>query len=171
MQAIVVERRVPISPTSSLGVKTSSMPACGRPSASTRRTASSIADDSRFVVGAEDRPARVADDAVVDDGLERAGRRHGVEVRAEEERRPFRRRLEPRVDVSHRRADRRTCAVLVRREAEIAQIAEHDIGDGALLARRARQRGQLEKEREDVVGGLGGHRGIVVGGGYETAVV
>ena len=43
--------------------------------------------DRGLVVGAEDRPARVPDDAVLDDGLERPLRRHGVEVRAEEERR------------------------------------------------------------------------------------
>ena len=171
VQAIVVERRDADQSDLLLGredeLDAGMRPALGEHAADRLEHAG----DSRLVVGAEDRPARVADDAVLDDRLERAGRRHGVEVRAEEQRHPFGRRLEPRVDVSHRAVDLRAGAVLVRREPQVAQIAEHDIGDGALLARRARQCSELEKEREDVVGGLGGHRGIVVGGGYETAAV
>ena len=94
-------------PTSSFEVNRSSIPACGRPSASTRRVASSIADDRRLVVGAEDRRAGVADDPVVDDRLDGVGRGHRVEVGAEEERLPRRRRLERDVDVAHGRADAR----------------------------------------------------------------
>ena len=71
------------------------MPACGRPSASTRRVASSIDGDRGLVVGAEDRPGGVPHDAVLDHRLDRGGRRHGVEVRAEEERLAVGRRLEP----------------------------------------------------------------------------
>ena len=44
--------------------------------------------DRRLVVRAEDRAAGVADDAVLDDGLDRPLRRNGVEVRAEEDGRP-----------------------------------------------------------------------------------
>ena len=40
--------------------------------------------------------------------------------------------------------------VLVGLEPERAQVVEHAVGDGPLLPRRARQRGQLEEEREDV---------------------
>ena len=46
--------------------------------------------------------------------------------------------------------------VLVGVEPEVAQVAQHDVGDGALLARRARQRRELEEELERVVV-LGGH--------------
>ena len=69
--------------------------------------------DGRLVVGAEDRPGRVPDDAVLDHRLDRRGRRHGVEVRAEEERLAVGGRLEPRVEVPHRRADPRPGVVLV----------------------------------------------------------
>ena len=44
-------------------------------------------DDGRLVVSAENGACGVSDDPVRDDGLERALRRHGVEVRAEEDRR------------------------------------------------------------------------------------
>jgi hypothetical protein len=39
--------------------------------------------DRSLVVGAEDRPRRVPDDAVLDDRLDRPLRRHSVEMRAE----------------------------------------------------------------------------------------
>ena len=45
-------------------------------------------DDGRLVVRAEDGSGGVSDDPVRDDGLEGALRRHGVEVRTEEDRRP-----------------------------------------------------------------------------------
>ena len=63
------------------------MPACGRPSATSARGRLEHRRDGGLVVGAEDRPGRVADDAVLDDRLDRPLRRHRVEVRAEEERR------------------------------------------------------------------------------------
>jgi len=59
-------------------------------------------------------------------------------VRAEEERRSLRGRLDAGIDVPE--------VVLVRLEAEIAQVARDGIGDGALLAGRARDRRELEKE-------------------------
>ena len=105
-------------------------------------------DDRSLVVGAEDRSAGVPDNPVLDDRFERPGGRHRIEVRAEEERRPLGGRLEADVDVSHRRADLRPAAVLVRLEPEVAQVAEHDVGDGTLLARRAGDRGELEEEVE-----------------------
>jgi len=106
-------------------------------------------DDRRLVVGAEDRAAGVPDNAVVDDRLHRPGGRHRVEVRAEEERRPVGSRLEPRVDVAHRRADRGPAVVLVRLEPDFAQVTQDYVGDCALLARRARDRGKLKKKRQD----------------------
>ena len=105
----------------------------------------------RLVVAAEDRAARVADDAVLDDRLELPVGRHRVHVRAEEERRPLGGRLDPRVDVARGRADLRAAGIFVRLEPETAQIAEHDVRDAAFLARWARDRGKLEEK----VGGLG----------------
>src|SRR6266508_2412669 len=61
-----------------------------------------------LVVGAEDGPARVADDAVLDDGRERALGRHGVQVGAQEERGAgVRGGLEAGVEVAGIRADLR----------------------------------------------------------------
>ena len=73
-----------------------------------------------LVVGAEDRAACVANDAfVVHYRIDGTVRRDGVEMRAEEERRPLRGRLEPRVDVPHRGADPRPGFILVRVEPEL----------------------------------------------------
>ena len=99
-----------------------------------------------LVVGAEDRAACVANDAfVVHYRIDGTVRGDGVEMRAEEERRPFRDRLEPRVDVPHRGADPRSHVVLVRVEPEGAKGAQDAVGDGALLPRRTRDRGKLKK--------------------------
>ena len=107
-------------------------------------------DDGGLVVAAEDRRAAVAHDPVLDDRLDRVDRRHRVEVGAEEERLAVPRRLERDVDVPHRRADGRAGVVLVRVEPEIAEIAEDAVGDGALLAGRARDGGELEEEVESL---------------------
>ena len=73
-----------------------------------------------LVVGAEDRARRVAYDAfVVHHRIDGPVRGDGVEMRAEEERRPLRGRLEPRVDVPHRGADPGPGPVLVRVEPEL----------------------------------------------------
>jgi hypothetical protein len=69
-------------------------------------------------------------------------------VRAEEDRHALGRRLEPCVEVSGGRPDDLARAVLVDVEPEPAQVARDDVGDGALLARRAAERGQLEEELE-----------------------
>ena len=69
----------------------------------------------RLVVGAEDRPPAVPDEAVVDDRLERAFRRHGVEVRTEEDRSPFGGGLDPAEQVADRGTDLGPCVVLVHR--------------------------------------------------------
>ncbi len=96
-------------------------------------------DDRGLVVGAEDRAARVPDDAVVaEDRLERPVGRNRVQVRAEEERRSLRLRLDARIDVAE--------VVLVRLEAEVAQIARDGVRDGALVAGWARDGGELQKE-------------------------
>jgi hypothetical protein len=109
--------------------------------------------DGRFVVRAQDRAAGVPHDAVVDHRLDRALGRHRVEVRAEEDRRPAVGRLQPAIDVAHVRAHLCARVVLVDREPEVAQVADDDVGDLALLAGRARQCGELGEEVDD----LGGH--------------
>jgi hypothetical protein len=58
-------------------------------------------------------------------------------MRAEEDRDALCRRLEPCVQVSGGRSDDLARAVLVDVEPEPAQVARDDVGDGALLARRA----------------------------------
>jgi hypothetical protein len=68
---------------------------------------------------------------------ERRGRRHE-------------RRLDARVDVPHRRPDRRTGVVLVRRQPEITQIAEYDVRRCPLLAGRRRQRRELDEEIQNL---------------------
>ena len=109
--------------------------------------------DRRLVVAAEDALVAVADDPVLDDRLDRRDRRHGVEVGAEEERLAVGGRLERDVEVAHRRADLAAGAVLVGPQAAIAEVVEHPVGDGALLAGGARESGELEEQLEDV----GGH--------------
>ena len=105
----------------------------------------------RLVVGSEDRVGGIEDHAVVDDGLDRASRRHRVQVRAEEERRAaVCRRLDSGEEVADRRSDPRAGVVLVGFEPELAQVTEDGVGDGSLFARRARKRGQLEEEIEYV---------------------
>ena len=104
--------------------------------------------DRRLVVRAEDRPAGVPDDAVLaDDRLERPRGRHGVEVRAEEDRRPaLDAARQPAQQVPDRRARRRAGVVLVDLEPERTQLSDHAVGDRALLSRRALDRSQLEEE-------------------------
>ena len=122
------------------------MPACGRPSARTRRVGVQHGRDGGLVVAAEDRLVAVADDPVLDHRIDRVDGRHGVEVRAEEERLAVGRRLERDVDVPHRRADLGAGGVLVGRQPAVAEVAEHAIGNRALLTRGAGDRGELEKE-------------------------
>ena len=140
----------PIRPTSSFGVNRSSTPACGRPSSTIRRAASIIATTADLLSAPEDRAAAVADDAVLaDDGLERPLRGHGVEMRAEEDRRPaWDAARQAAEQVPDRRADRRPAVVLDDVEPERAQLLDDAVGDRALLARRARDRGELEEERQ-----------------------
>ena len=105
----------------------------------------------RFVVRAEDRPGRVPDDSlVVDDRLDPTHRLHRIEVRAEEDRRPGGRRLEPRVQVSDGGADLGARPVLVHVERTVAQVRRDDVGDRPLLTGRARDRRQLGEELEDL---------------------
>ena len=76
----------PWQPVSSHVVKTSSMPACV--SALDQHAAHAVdhGRDGGLVVGAENRAGRVAHDPVLDHRLDRTGGRHGVEMRAEEDR-------------------------------------------------------------------------------------
>ena len=97
--------------------------------------------DGRLVVGAEDRPAGVPDDALVDHRLQPALRRNRVEVRAEEDRRAAAvpARLDAAVQVPHVRADRRAGVVFLDGQAEVAQVARDRVGNRALLTGRARR--------------------------------
>ena len=106
--------------------------------------------DRRLVVRTEDRAARVPHDAVFQHRLERPVGRDGVEMRAEEQRHAVRGRLDPRVQVPRVRPDLGAGVVLVHLEREIAKVRGHAIGDLALLARRAPERGQLGEERDDL---------------------
>ena len=95
-------------------------------------------DDGGLVVRAEDRPGRVADDAVLDDdGLDRRLGRNRVRVRAEEDRRsaPAVRRREPAVDVPGVAVEPRRRVVLVPLEPEVGQVRADAIRDRALAAR------------------------------------
>jgi hypothetical protein len=107
--------------------------------------------DGRLVIRAQDRAARVAEHAVLEHGLERAVERHGVQVRAEEDRRPSRvRRLEAAVHVPCGRADFGARLVLRRLEPEPAQVSQHAIGHLPFLTRRAGHADQLVEERRDL---------------------
>ena len=144
----------PISPTSSLGVNSSSTPACGLPLLDDPARRLDHRHDRRLVVGAENRPARVPHDPVLaEDRLERALRRHRVEVRAEEDRRAaFGAAGEPAEQVpivEPIAAPPR----LRRRRGRRPQLSGDTVCDVALLPRRARQRAQLGEEVED-----GAHR-------------
>ena len=123
------------------------MPACGRPRRA-RARALEHRRDRGLVVGAEDRAAGVAHDAVLDDAARSAPRRHRVEVGAEEDRRPLARSARAGGEVAHRRADARARVVLVDARARGREVGAHAVGDGALLPRRARHRGQLGEEIE-----------------------
>ena len=111
--------------------------------------------DGGLVVRAEDRAAGVANDAVLDHRFERALRRNRVEVRAEKDRHAaVAVRLDPAVEIPHRGTDGGSCIVLVDDQAELPQVPGDRIGNETLLAGRARQRGQLGEEVDD----LGRHR-------------
>ena len=126
------------------------MPACGAPLLDDPPRGLDHGDDRRLVVGAEDRPARVPDDAVLDDhGLERAVERDRVEVRAEEERRAaLGRRREAAEDVPASTPEPLGRVVLLPREPEPVELRRDPVGDRPLLARRARDRAELEEEVE-----------------------
>src|ERR687887_786257 len=122
--------------------------------------------DGGFVVGPEDRPTAVSDDLVLaDDGLQRALRRHGVQVRTEEQGRAGHAvpRRDTSEDVPYRRTDPRARLVLVWLEPERLQVVEHAVCDRPFLPGRARQRRQLEEEREHVRCPTGSHAGILEG--------
>ena len=90
-----------------------------------------------------------------EDRLDRGLGRHGVEVRAEEERRAAVGRAHPRVEVPGRRADPSAGVVLAHLEAEVADVRGDPVGDLALLTGRAGQRCKLGEERDDVAVGHG----------------
>ena len=115
----------PSSPTSSFGVKSSSMPACGRFSASTRRVPSSIAATADLLSAPRIVPPAFRTTPSSIDRLHRALGRNRVEMRAEEDRRaaavPV--RLDAAVEVPHVRADLRAGVVLVDGQAEVAEVS------------------------------------------------
>jgi hypothetical protein len=108
--------------------------------------------DGGLVVGPEDRPARIAKDAVLDHRLERPSRRHGVEVSAEEDRQPAirARGLETAEQVARVRADLSARVVLGDMEPEPLEVTAYAICDLSLGSRRAGNRSQLGEEPDDV---------------------
>ena len=106
-------------------------------------------DDGRLVVRTEDRPGRVSDYPVRDDGLERALRRHGVEVRAEEDRRTaVEPPGQPAQQVAGVGADAGAGVVLLDLDTQRAQLGGDAIGDRALVPRWTGDRAQLREEVE-----------------------
>ena len=122
--------------------------------------------DGGLVVGAEDRPAGVADDTLLHDRLESSSGRHRVQVRTEEHRltRAGSSR-QPAVQVACGRADPRPAVVLVPRDAEIVEVLPDDVRDSALLTGRARDRRELEEEIEQVGAAMPAILGRVPGAG------
>jgi hypothetical protein len=108
--------------------------------------------DRRLVVRTENRPGAVPDHALLDHRLDRSFRGNRVEMRAEKDGTAAVGGLDPAVDVADVRADLRPGVVFVHRQAEIAEIPDHDVGDRTFVARRARQRSKLG-EKVDYLGG------------------
>ena len=140
----------PRSETSSCGVKSSSIPACPRPSSSTRRTASSMTTTAALLSEPRIVPAalRTMPSSPTTGSIDRL-RRHGVRVRAEEDRRPAPvRGRNPAVDVPGVAVETSRRVVLVPREPELREVctsrgrrprAPSPTGSAA---RRARGRGR-----------------------------
>jgi hypothetical protein len=106
--------------------------------------------DRGFVVGAEDRPGAVPDDAVLDDRLDRRLGRNGVGVRAEEDRQAACRRRQTAGEVPRRSVELRRGLVFVPLQADLRQVRADAVGNRPLLSRRARNRAQLEEEVEEL---------------------
>ena len=147
--AIGRRRTAPTSPTSSFGVNSSSTPACGRPSASTPTRRLEHRRDGGLVVGAENRPGRVAHDAVLDNRLDRRGP-------AEPCRGARRGRAASRLGASARSARRGSRSSSRSRgpasssstsSPQSRRYRGTHVGNRALVPGRARERGQLEEER------------------------
>src|SRR3954453_14764315 len=131
------------------------MPACGRFSTRTRRTPSSIWTTADLLSAPRIVPPafRTTPSSTIGSsgpgggpGSGWAPKKRGgprVEMGAKKEGGPPARRLGAQVDVALGRADLRADAVLVRLQAEAAEIPENRVGDGALLARRAWNRRKL----------------------------
>ena len=104
--------------------------------------------DRRLVVGADDRGGGVSEHAVDEHRLERRGRRHGVEVGAQEQGAPGRRRGDAAVQVVAIAADRRAGAVGAHRQAQRLQLRRHGIAAGPLGITRAGDRRQRTEEAD-----------------------
>ena len=126
------------------------MPACGRPSASTRRAASSMTATAALLSAPRIVPAALRTTPSSTAGSIGPVGRNRVEVGAQEERDAAVRalRLQAAEQVADRRAHDGAGVVLVDLEREVAQVARDGVRDGPLLAGRARQRGQLGKQVE-----------------------
>jgi hypothetical protein len=106
-------------------------------------------DDRGLVVRAEDGAARVADDPVLaDDRLDRAFRRHRVQMGAEKHWRAAVavRRREAAVDVARVTLEARGRVVLVPLEPQSGEVAGDAVSDRALVPGRARHGAQLQEE-------------------------
>ena len=139
----------PRRPTSSFCVNSSSTPACGLRSETIRRAASTIATTADLLSAPRIVPAAFRTIPSVDDGLERPLRRHGVEVRAEKDRRPaVEPSRQPAQQVARVGVDTGAGVVLLDLEAEGAQLGGDAIGDRALIPRWTGDRAELCEEIE-----------------------
>ena len=110
--------------------------------------------DRRLVVGAEDRPRSVADDAVLEHRLDRPLRGHRVEMGTEENRCPrLGRGLDPGVEVARVGPDSWPGVVFGNLEAYVTQVRRNPVGDHALLTGWAGENSELREERDDLVVG------------------
>ena len=155
----------PARPFSSPTVNSSSSPT-GEPSTARATRDLEHDRDGGLVVGAEDRVARAHPGAVVDDGLDRVGLGHGVEVCAEQDR-AVAAAGDAREQVAALGAGLRGGAVLLDAHAHAAQVVRDGLRAGALGAERARDRAQpgerlVQAAALDVGGGAHGRCSLTV---------
>ena len=127
----------------------SSSTGTGGGSATQRRAASSITATAALLSAPRIAVVAVAPHAVLADGLDRAGQRDGVEVRAQQDaarRRPPSARGIAREQVAGVRAGERPGVVLLDRQPEPAQLRGDAVRARALAPERALDRAQLREQ-------------------------